>query len=71
MRSTITAKSSHTPPRRPPSSRVFLRQSREEGFVNLHSMKAQARAAQNLVFASESFENLDNAWRPGGLCYAL
>jgi hypothetical protein len=42
---------------------LVLRQFHEESFVNLYTLNPSASSATRLVFESESFENLDNAWR--------
>jgi len=42
---------------------IRLRQFHQEGFVNSYVLSHRASSATKLVFESEQFENLDNAWR--------
>jgi hypothetical protein len=42
---------------------LVLRQFHQEGFVNQYALDTTATQAGHLVFASESFENLDPRWR--------
>jgi hypothetical protein len=43
--------------------RLVLRQFHEEGFVNTYAFDPAASTPTRLVFASEDFENFDDAWR--------
>jgi hypothetical protein len=43
--------------------RIVLRQFHEEGFVNTYILDPAASTPSKLVFASEDFENFDDAWR--------
>jgi hypothetical protein len=42
---------------------LVLRQFHQEGFVNQYVVDSAASGPGKLVFASERFENFDNAWR--------
>jgi len=43
--------------------RLVLRQFHQEGFVNQYVMDPSVSSANRLVFVSETFENLDPAWK--------
>lgn len=43
--------------------RIVLRQFHEESFVNTYALDPAASSPDKLVFASEDFENFDDAWR--------
>jgi len=44
-------------------ARIVFRQFHTEGFVNTYALDPSASAPEKLVFVSEDFENLDDAWR--------
>ena len=43
--------------------RIMLRQFHQEGFVNTYAFDPAASTGSKLVFASEDFENFDDAWK--------